>query len=127
MNKLVVKAFTNELGQEIQPGDPVVYVGSGYNHSVTIRRGTFSGVYEETYKPYDYKSRTYGEAVTRVTAVRIDGVEGQRWVGNYVEQPDGSLKYVGGNVPVIRHAILPRKRVFKIDETTLDNLIGKSF
>jgi hypothetical protein len=49
---ILEKPFTNELGQVIQPGDVVVMVTSGYNHSVNIRQGTYLGLRE------DYRGRT---------------------------------------------------------------------
>ena len=45
MTDLVAEAFTNEFGQTIQPGDEVVYVGTGYGHSVRVNKGKFAGVY----------------------------------------------------------------------------------
>ena len=35
--------FKNDIGQEINPGDSVVIVTSGYNHSVNTAKGTYLG------------------------------------------------------------------------------------
>ena len=38
--------FTNEFGQVIRPGDDVVIVTTGYNHSVSVTKGKFVRVNE---------------------------------------------------------------------------------
>jgi hypothetical protein len=45
MPKLELKVVDHEnnIGQTINPGDEVVIVTSGYNHSVSIKRGTYLG------------------------------------------------------------------------------------
>jgi len=40
---LIEGPFTNMYGQVINPGDKVVYVAQGYNHSVRTGLGTFVG------------------------------------------------------------------------------------
>jgi hypothetical protein len=118
-DKFVAKPFTNKFGQVINPGDPVIYAGSSYKRT-TLRKGVFDGVYEEEYRPYDYKTRTYGEPTIRVTAVRVGGIADTRWVYDYDTRKSE-------RVAVVRKAILPLKRVFKIDETTLETIIGETF
>lgn len=39
-----VEPFTNELGQTIQPGDAVICVKQGYNHTIKISKGTYLGL-----------------------------------------------------------------------------------
>lgn len=39
-----MSTFTNSLGQVIEPGDKVVVIASGYNHSINVRPGTFVGM-----------------------------------------------------------------------------------
>lgn len=46
-NKNVVAVpFTNSIKQTINPGDEVVFVTSGYAHSVSIDKGTYLGRYK---------------------------------------------------------------------------------
>ena len=61
MADLVAEAFTNEFGQTIQPGDEVVYVGTGYGHSTLVNRDKFAGVYYATGRVYlrDEKVHTF--------------------------------------------------------------------
>jgi hypothetical protein len=40
----LVEPFTNDLGQTIQPGDPVICVKQGYNHTIKISKGTYLGL-----------------------------------------------------------------------------------
>lgn len=128
MSELVAEAFTNEFGQVINPGDEVVYVGSGYNHSVSVRQGKFGGVYYDTRRVYlydekgaykrDERGSVMSEMKRVVSAVRIDGVKSSRWVYDY-KTKSGEWK------DATRCAILPLKRVYKID-TSLSALSGKS-
>lgn len=115
----VAESFVNDLGQTINPGDEVIYIGSGYSHSTKVRRGVFDGVYKETYRPYDFKTRSYLDEHVRVSAVRVGGVKDTRWNYNY---DTGE----GKHVDIVRKAILPLKRVYKID-TSFAALDGKSF
>ncbi len=39
-----VVPFTNEIGQVIEPGQAIVCVTQGYNHSIKVSRGVFLGV-----------------------------------------------------------------------------------
>ena len=115
----VAESFVNDLGQTINPGDEVIYIGSGYSNSTKVRRGVFDGVYKETFRPYDYKTRSYLDEQVHVTAVRVGGVKDTRWNYNY---DTGK----GKHVDIVRKAILPLKRVYKID-TSFAALDGKSF
>lgn len=118
MSEFVAESFTNEFGQVINPGDEVVYAGVSYK-STRFNRGTFDGVYKEQRRNYDYKTRSYGDVEEIITAVRVGGVEDRRWF--YDEETKKS-----GWKPVVRKAILPLKRVFKLD-TNITEMIGKSF
>lgn len=124
MADLVAEAFTNELGQTIQPGDEVVYVGTGYGHSVRVRTGKFAGVYYSMGRHYlkdengqyirDEKGNVKHEMKQYVKAVRVDDVPSKSY--NYKTR-----QYTD----TTRCAILPLKRVYKIDMAMKD-IAGKS-
>ena len=118
MTDLVAEAYTNEFGQTIQPGDDVVYVGTGYGHSVRVNKGKFAGVYYGTGRHYvkdekdqyvrDENGQVKFEMKQYVKAVRVDGV------------PRRSFRYnaktrKGEYVDLMGCAVLPLKRVYKID------------
>lgn len=114
MTDLVTEAFTNEFGQTIQPGDEVVYVGTGYGHSVGVRTGKFAGVYYSTGRHYlkdekgqyirDEKGNVQFEIKQYVKAVRVDGIASKKYDYKARQYSDTT-----------RCAILPLKRVYKID------------
>lgn len=114
MADMVAEAFTNEFGQTIQPGDDVVYVGTGYGHSTRVNRGKFAGVYYDMGRTYlrdekgqyirDEKGNAKFEMKQYVKAVRIDGVPSRQYDYKAKEYKDK-----------VRCAILPLKRVYKID------------
>ncbi len=114
MTDLVAEAFTNEFGQTIQPGDDVVYVGTGYGHSTRVNRGKFAGVYYATGRTYlrdekggylrDEKGNAKFEMKQYVKAVRVDGVPSKKYDYKNRQYSD-----------TLRCAILPLKRVYKID------------
>lgn len=114
MTELVAEAFTNEFGQTIQPGDEVVYVGTGYGHSVRVRTGKFAGVYYTTGRSYikdekgqyvrDEKGNAKYEMKQLVKAVRVDGIPSKKYDYKTRQYTD-----------TIRCAILPLKRVYKVD------------
>ncbi len=118
MTDLVAEAFTNEFGQTIQPGDEVVYVGTGYGHSTCVNRGKFAGVYYSTGRVYlrddkgqyirDERGNVKFEEKQVVKAVRVDGVPRQVWKYDYTARK-------GEHVDRLGCAILPLKRVYKID------------
>jgi signal peptidase I len=127
MADLVAEAFTNEFGQTIQPGDEVVYVGTGYGHSVRVNKGKFAGVYYDTGRYYlkdekgqyirDEKGNTQFEMKQYVKAVRVDGIPRKTFKYDY------KLKK-GEYVETLGCAILPLKRVYKVD-VTLKDFTGK--
>lgn len=43
-SKLIEQAWTNSIGQVINPGDKVLVIVQGYNHSTYTKIGTFLGV-----------------------------------------------------------------------------------
>lgn len=114
MTDLVAEAFTNEFGQTIQPGDEVVYVGTGYGHSTSVNRGKFAGVYYGTGISYvrnengqyfrDENGNVKYETKRYVKAVRVDSVPSKKYDYKTRQYSD-----------TLRCAILPLKRVYKID------------
>ncbi len=123
MTDLVAEAFTNEFGQTIQPGDEVVYVGTGYGHSVRVRTGKFAGVYYHTQSVAlrdengqyirDDRGNLKRESTRVVKAVRVDGIASKKYDYKARQYSDTT-----------RCAILPLKRVYKID-TTMQAFSGK--
>jgi len=128
MADMVAEAFTNEFGQTIQPGDEVVYVGTGYGHSTRVNRGKFAGVYYATGRVAlrdengnyirDEKGNSKFETKQYVNAVRVDGVPRKTWEYDYNTKKGGYIDRLGC-------AILPLKRVYKID-TTMKEFSGKN-
>ena len=129
MADMVAEAFTNEFGQTIQPGDEVVYVGTGYGHSVSVNRGKFAGVYYTTRRVYlkdekgkyikDENGNTKFETKEVVKAVRVDNVPRRVWTYDYTARK-------GEHVDKLGCAVLPLKRVYKID-MPLAEMSGKHF
>lgn len=127
MADLVAEAYTNEFGQTIQPGDEVVYVGTGYSHSTRVNRGKFAGVYYSTRRVYlkdekggylrDEKGNAKFEMKQYVKAVRVDSVPRKTWKYDYTTKTGQHVDHLGC-------AILPRKRVYKI-EMPLAEMSGK--
>lgn len=87
------KPFTNEFGQEIQPGDTVVMVASGYNHSVRIRRGTYVGLREDRRGDVESVVVKYPTTVTR-------------WASDYKSH---------WKEDVVKQTTLPLMRIYKLD------------
>ncbi len=125
MTELVAEAFTNEFGQIIQPGDEVVYVGTGYGHSVRVNKGKFAGVYYSTGLVYtkddkgqyvrDEKGSVKYEMKQFVKAVRVDGIPSRKYDYKTRQYSD-----------TVRCAILPLKRVYKVD-IAMKDFSGKYF
>lgn len=68
MKPYLLEAFTNELGDVIQPGDNVLIITSGYSHQIKRRVGVYLGCRKE--KAYrserisvvvEYDDRVYGK------------------------------------------------------------------
>lgn len=113
-NKFVETSFTNEFGQIINVNDDVIYIGSGYNHSVKIKKGKFGGVYiGKVYKHGEYKEE--------IVAVQVKEIPEQKRKYDYV---DGKYQFIE-EYTEYRKAILPLKRVYKLD-VSLISFINKS-
>lgn len=91
----VAEDFVNSIGQTISPGDNVVYVGTSWSRT-SVNPAVFAGVYKNS----------KGE----ITAVRVN-YRGERWMWDSVTS---SGSYVGADCC----AVLRRKRVLKIDESS---------
>jgi len=64
---------TDILGQELVPGDLVVFVASGYCHRVRFDSGTFKGVHKNG--GYQIETRwSWDPAVTRITTLKDNRV-----------------------------------------------------
>lgn len=121
-----VEPFVNELGQTINPGDQVIYVGTSWG-STRVGRGVYEGVYYRTRDRYFYNRETKKTEVARgkraIDAVRVGGIPHKRAVWNngagYKSGQENKLEYVDA----FRKAILPLKRVYKV-ETTLAEANG---
>ena len=92
-----MSTFTNNLGQEINPGDKVVAIAQGYSHAIKERAGTYVGL------------SAAGSPQVRVTVVsygyfRPDGTRGKR--------SDPDTKYAGK--PVERVSTYYAGRVYKL-------------
>ena len=105
--EFVVESFTNHLGQVINPGDRVFYVGRS-GQSIVTNEAIFEGSYyrnEWSYRDKEMKRNHSG--------VRVGNIPGKRWV--YDTTPEG--RYVPGSgrhIDIVRKAILPLKRVYKL-------------
>lgn len=97
---LIAEPFTNELGQVINPGDQVVAVSQGYNHSVGVRLSTYIGLRK------DAKGRVSSVSVRGVREVYAYGLNGQR-----VKYRTPGASYQRFNIEVTTS--LPRKRIYK--------------
>jgi hypothetical protein len=103
VNTFKPDSFINKFGQTINPGDQVIYVGSGYAHKITVNAGIFEGVYIG--EKYDWTTK---QKSPQVVGVRI---------GQIFHYEDEGKKYY-------RKAVLPLMRVFKIN-TTMEEFAGK--
>lgn len=121
MSTFVNEPFVNELNQKIMPGDKVVGVVQGYNHSVRIITGTFDGVYK------DHNSNVVGTRVIHIPVVRKERVYDDK--GDFAEQNyDYDLRAMIPNgrrynlIPKItyRKSTLQRNRIFKLDTQLKD-------
>lgn len=112
MAKFVAEPFTNEFGQIINPGDPVLYVGTAWKSS-SVRRGVYAGVYKGNDYSYNRETRKY-DSTYKIKAVKVTGV------------PTTKYDKEWNAYSAERCAILPLMRVYRLD-TTMLNLEGKSF
>jgi len=91
-NKFQAISYTNEFGQVIQPGDPVIYAGTAYK-STCHTKAVFEGVYVNK--------------MGGVEAVRVGHVPYDHWVWN-------SATGKGHHEARVRKAVLPLCRVYKL-------------
>lgn len=131
MSELVVESWTNAIGQTINPGDEVIYVGTGYSHSVTVKKGKFGGVRYANVQRYRPLKDADGNAI-------MDERYGGRYpkqeiyttrepVAVRVEEVNRGNKYAYVNGRYTKTdeinygvATLPRMRVYKIDTSVLN-------
>jgi hypothetical protein len=127
VNKFSAESFTNSIGQNLNPGDKVVAVTTGYGHNVSVFEGVFEGVYRGPKRkgkqpitgtrvgeiPVNYEELVYAE----------DGEhEETKFVGynpvtrSYKYEPTGKRYNLVPNVKY-RKSSLQLNRVFKIDTT----------
>ena len=100
-NEFRVEPFVNEFGQTINPGDEIMYAGTGWS-STRHNRGVYAGVYYGKY-------RRYGTQVGEepIVAVKVTDVPAKKWHYNYDTK-------TGYHEDIKRHAVLPLKRVYKL-------------
>lgn len=95
-------ALVNSLGQEIQVGDPVVFIASGYNKSVYIFKGTYAGI---------KKGSTYYGRAIEIAVVKDIKDTYKKWdpvTKTYLDKER------------VRTSYLPRKRVYHADTSLAD-------
>lgn len=97
-NTFVVESFVNSIGQTVNPGDDVVYVGSSWSNT-SVNTGKFAGV---------YKDKNGKPQAVKVAGVHDHSFRFDKTLGCW------------GRVPVVRSVILPRMRVFKISKEEVD-------
>lgn len=143
MSEFVAEAFTNEFGQVIKPGDPVVFAGySGYV-GTRMNRGIFKGV------RYANVTRTHylkDESGNYIKEEHVNAYNGSTYLVNKTERittrepvavtveqvPNGhKYAYVDGKYQKTdemsyRTSTLPKMRVYKLD-TSMQDLVGKRF
>lgn len=99
MSEFVVESFVNDIGQTVNPGDDVIYVGTSSTFT-EVRRGKFAGVY--------YQKHSWNlNAPAVICAVKVDNVPDRV----YWYDPETKT---GVHYNVLRTAYLPLKRVYKI-------------
>lgn len=101
MSDFVVEAFTNDVGQVIEPGDVVLYVGKSGDQIVT-KQGNFDGVYYDNVRNWSTK-----QTERKITAVRVGNIPAQKW--NWDREARK-----GWYTDRLRKAVLPMKRVYRL-------------
>ena len=87
------KAWTNSIGQVIQPGDDVIFVTTGYSHNVKVRQGRFIGVNEST-------------DTGKVNSQRVEYTGRKYCSGKFVDKIIKTCTYLG--------------RIYKIDTNVIE-------
>lgn len=113
MSEFVEEDFVNAWGQTVHPGDEVVYIGSGYNHSLTFAKGVYEGVYYGDV--YDYSERKYQRGVA---AVLVGNIPAKRIVWDVDDYSKHHYE------TYMRKARLPLKRIIKVDDNFVENILG---
>ena len=101
------ESYTNHLGQTLNPGDTVIYVGTSYKNT-SVKIGVFSGVYKKPDRKYNSGTRKYEDVGLVVSALKITNIKDTRW------KYDRDTKQ-GEDVEITRTACLPLKRAYKVD------------
>lgn len=122
MSKLVAEAFTNDIGQTLNPGDEVVVVTTGYGHSVSVFTGKFAGV-----RRHKESNKIVGTCVSDIPVTRNERVfceDGEREEEKYVGHDPKTWRSIYEKtgrrynlVPVTqyRKSALQLNRVYRID------------
>lgn len=100
--KYLIEPFTNEIGQVIQPGQRIVAVKQGYNHSIKVSGGMYLGL------------RRDSKGGVKSVVVRIKGEERGYFKadGSRASYSASGASY--GTRVVERQQSLPRKRIYAI-------------
>jgi hypothetical protein len=127
MSDFVEESFVNHLGQTINPGDKVVYVGKSYG-STYVNTGVFAGVRKATRRiskylrdeNNQYIKEEYEAHGRKYTRYKMETTESYQPIAVTVRNvPTDRWGYVNGNYQKLegehfRVATLPLMRVYKL-------------
>lgn len=113
-SKFAAIPYTNNIGQVLNPGDPVIYVGSS-RQSVTVKRGKFAGVYVGNTYTYNRETRKT-ESREGVVALKVVDIPYTKFNWNRETK-------TGTHDPALRSACLPLKRVYKIVDMAAEEVV----
>lgn len=114
--QVIAAPIKGALGTEIQVGDTVMVVTTGYSHNVSVKKGKYVGYIESS--GYYYKQRARVEVQeTRSFQVKPDGTE-FNWSKDYDPKtwPEVKDTLVRRTEPCIRKATLNLNRIATIKE-----------
>jgi hypothetical protein len=114
--QVIAAPIQGALGNEIQVGDTVMVVTTGYSHNVSVKKGKYIGYIESS--GYYYKKRARIEVEeTRSFQVKPDGTE-FIWSKDYDRNTWDTVKdtLVRRTEPCIRKATLNLNRIATIKE-----------
>jgi hypothetical protein len=117
VNRFSAESYTNEFGQVINPGEEVIFAGTGRAYT-RLLKAVFDGV---------YYGKQWNSDKEEIVAVRCGGIAEKKLVWD--EPWDRNKKWDEQKYhyePFFRKAILPLKRVYKLD-MTVDKFDGKYF
>jgi hypothetical protein len=123
VNTFSAESFTNMIGQNLNPGDAVVAVSTGYGHSVHTFTGIFEGVYRSP-KNQIVGTRV-GNIVVKYNEIEYDDngkIEETRYDWNSYKRVPTGKRYNLLEKQKYRRSSLQRNRVFKID-TALEKAV----